>query len=343
MRSKDWRARRGRMAAILSLTLALLAPGSWAEDDQHPAGPPQNTETRRPTISAPRPKFTPDPEYTPEARKAHTQGTVLLSVIVGTDGKTRSIKVISGLSHGLDEKAVEAVSKWELEPAMKDGKPVAVQLEVSVDFRLYGDYCCLVEVPGNTMSTDLDTYFASVVADIRKRWLNLLPRTSDTPKKEREVIIELRISRKGRAKDVGIASSSGDDSLDRAARDSIVNESPFQPMPAGFKGNEVTVRMHFLYNSAGVRISPDVAHVTAGSSEQFLVAAGSLRSPAVDWSIRGEGCSGSACGTISADGLYTAPLITPEPAIIEVQGALRVDPSTRGTAVVEIIPAAKSD
>jgi periplasmic protein TonB len=37
---------------------------------------------------------------------------------------------------GLDEKAVEAVQKWKFEPGMKDGKPVAVDLAIQVDFHL---------------------------------------------------------------------------------------------------------------------------------------------------------------------------------------------------------------
>ena len=41
------------------------------------------------------------------------------------------------LGMGLDEKAIEAVRKWKFEPAMKDGKPVAVQISVEVNFRLY--------------------------------------------------------------------------------------------------------------------------------------------------------------------------------------------------------------
>jgi len=38
---------------------------------------------------------------------------------------------------GLDEKAVEAVRSWRFDPATKDGKPVAVQIDVEVAFRLY--------------------------------------------------------------------------------------------------------------------------------------------------------------------------------------------------------------
>jgi periplasmic protein TonB len=88
-------------------------------------------------VSAPRPTYTPDPEYSEEARKAKYQGTCVLWLIVGPDGKPRDIKVARTLGLGLDEKAIEAVKQWKFEPAMKDGKPVAVQINVEVSFRLY--------------------------------------------------------------------------------------------------------------------------------------------------------------------------------------------------------------
>jgi len=88
-------------------------------------------------VSAPRPVFTPDPEYSEEARKAKYQGTCVLWLVVGPDGRPRDIKVARTLGLGLDEKAIEAVKQWKFEPAMKDGKPVAVQINVEVSFRLY--------------------------------------------------------------------------------------------------------------------------------------------------------------------------------------------------------------
>src|SRR5690348_13199158 len=88
-------------------------------------------------VSAPRALYAPDPEYSEEARKAKYQGTVVLLVVVGPDGKPHDIRVHRSLGLGLDEKAVEAVRQWKFEPARKDGAPVAVQINVEVNFRLY--------------------------------------------------------------------------------------------------------------------------------------------------------------------------------------------------------------
>lgn len=88
-------------------------------------------------VSAPRGLYTPDPEYSEEARKAKWQGTVVLWVVVGPDGRAHEIRVQRSLGMGLDEKAVEAVKTWKFEPAKKDGQPVAVQVNIEVNFRLY--------------------------------------------------------------------------------------------------------------------------------------------------------------------------------------------------------------
>lgn len=88
-------------------------------------------------VSAPRAIFTPDPEYSAEARMAKYQGTVLLYAIIGPDGRPRELKVSRPLGMGLDQKALEAVRKWRFEPALKNGIPVAVEVNVEVNFHLY--------------------------------------------------------------------------------------------------------------------------------------------------------------------------------------------------------------
>ena len=58
-------------------------------------------------------------------------------LVVGKDGHTYDIRVRQSLGMGLDEKAIEAVSRWRFRPATFNGQPVATQIEVDVDFRLY--------------------------------------------------------------------------------------------------------------------------------------------------------------------------------------------------------------
>jgi TonB family protein len=76
-------------------------------------------------------------EYSDKARKAKVQGVVLVSTMISDDGSPTDIKVVKGLGMGLDEKAVEAVSKYRFRPAMKDGEPVAARITIEVNFRLY--------------------------------------------------------------------------------------------------------------------------------------------------------------------------------------------------------------
>jgi periplasmic protein TonB len=88
-------------------------------------------------VTAPHALYDPDPEYSDEARRVKYQGDVVLSVIVDAAGNVRDLQIARSLGMGLDEKAVDAVRKWKFAPGMKDGHPVAVQVNVEVKFRMY--------------------------------------------------------------------------------------------------------------------------------------------------------------------------------------------------------------
>ena len=88
-------------------------------------------------VSAPRPIYSPDPEYSEEARKAKYQGVVVLAVVIGPDGRPRDIHLARSVGLGLDEKAIEAVKTWRFEPAKKDNQAVSVAVNIEVSFNLY--------------------------------------------------------------------------------------------------------------------------------------------------------------------------------------------------------------
>ncbi len=77
-----------------------------------------------------------EPEFSEEARKAKFQGTVLLGIEVDISGHARNLRVLRGLGLGLDEKAIEAVSRWLFRPGVEDGRPVVTSATVEVNFRL---------------------------------------------------------------------------------------------------------------------------------------------------------------------------------------------------------------
>ena len=88
-------------------------------------------------VTQPRVLYDPDPEYSDEARRAKFQGSVILALVVGPDGKPHNMRVQRSAGMGLDEKAMEAVNQWKFQPSMLDGRPVAVRISVEVSFRLF--------------------------------------------------------------------------------------------------------------------------------------------------------------------------------------------------------------
>lgn len=77
-----------------------------------------------------------EPEYSQIARIAKYQGTAVLKVEIGADGKTHNVQVVRPLGLGLDEKAVEAVNQWLFQPGTRDGQPVDVAATIEVKFQL---------------------------------------------------------------------------------------------------------------------------------------------------------------------------------------------------------------
>ena len=87
-------------------------------------------------IKAPTVLVQSDAEFSEEARKAKFSGSVEVYLWVEGDGTPSHVRVVRGVGMGLDEKAVEAVRKYRFHPAMKDGKPVAVDLYIDVNFEI---------------------------------------------------------------------------------------------------------------------------------------------------------------------------------------------------------------
>ena len=75
------------------------------------------------------------PIYPLDARQADVQGTVMLHVVVGTEGKVESVEPVSGPKMLLTA-AMDAVRRWVYKPYVLNGKPSAVDTTVAVSFSL---------------------------------------------------------------------------------------------------------------------------------------------------------------------------------------------------------------
>jgi len=119
---------RHLLPAVLLATLATFA--------QQGAPGLQSAGTYRVGIGAAEPTcdYTPDPQYTVKAKRANVKGTVVVSTIVGVDGRLRHISIVRSLGYGLDEAAVKALHRWHCKPNTHNGKPTPTHVQIEVNF-----------------------------------------------------------------------------------------------------------------------------------------------------------------------------------------------------------------
>jgi protein TonB len=79
-------------------------------------------------------------KYTEEAKEAAIEGTVVLDIVVGVDGRVREVRVVSGLGHGLTEAAIAAAKACRFSPGEKGDVAVPVRIrEFKIRFLLQND------------------------------------------------------------------------------------------------------------------------------------------------------------------------------------------------------------
>ena len=89
------------------------------------------------SVSAPRVIHHRDPKFSAAADQVKWQGIVALKLIVDQTGVPKDIRVVRPLGCGLDAEAVRTAELWRFKPAENDGRPVAVEIALEMDFRRY--------------------------------------------------------------------------------------------------------------------------------------------------------------------------------------------------------------
>jgi protein TonB len=75
------------------------------------------------------------PTYPPVARAAKIQGTVRFAAVINKEGHIDGLKLVSGPAP-LVGAASEAVKQWQYQPTLVNGRPVEVETQITVDFKL---------------------------------------------------------------------------------------------------------------------------------------------------------------------------------------------------------------
>ncbi len=83
-------------------------------------------------------------------------------VVIGADGKPGEIAVARPIGFGLDESAVDSIRKATFEPAIKDGKPVPVMLNLVVEFRIYSKRTAVETKPTPDKAPDAPAFARTV-------------------------------------------------------------------------------------------------------------------------------------------------------------------------------------
>jgi TonB family protein len=75
------------------------------------------------------------PHYAEASRKAHTEGKVFITCVIGRDGRPHDPVIEKGLSTELDKLALDALSFYRFEPPYAGGHAVAVRVPFEISFR----------------------------------------------------------------------------------------------------------------------------------------------------------------------------------------------------------------
>lgn len=87
-------------------------------------------------VSKPEKVHAPSALYTDADRKAKVQGVVIVQAVIDAQGSVRFVKVLKGLSEGLNRATIDAICQWEFKPAEAGGSPVAVFYNLTMNFRV---------------------------------------------------------------------------------------------------------------------------------------------------------------------------------------------------------------
>lgn len=95
----------------------------------------QDSTTEPGSLSAPAATRKVDPAYPIELMRQNVTGIVIFYAVIHADGSVGNVRVLRGVDDRLDQFASQALSRWQFDPATKNGSPVEVEATFQIPFR----------------------------------------------------------------------------------------------------------------------------------------------------------------------------------------------------------------
>ncbi|NLI98782.1 energy transducer TonB [bacterium] len=160
------------------------------------------------------------PEYSDEARKSEREGTVIVEMLVDTDGKVIEKKIVESSGHtDLDNAALEAASGWSFSAPVSAGKNVRTKISVPFEFVTIIPYDEL-DVKPEPLTQVKPSY----------------PEDAKAGGHEGQALVQAILGKDGKPEETTLKQSSGFEELDNAALDAAAR---WTFKPAMKQGNAV--------------------------------------------------------------------------------------------------------
>jgi protein TonB len=125
------------LTSLVACSLLWAAP-AWTDDAQSKKDDTGKTEepvySLNDDIVPPRIVRQVNPQYSSGSHGINVEGSVVVETVVSSQGTPTNVHVVKSLHKDVDGAAVEAVKQWAFAPGKKNGKPVAVRLQIEIHF-----------------------------------------------------------------------------------------------------------------------------------------------------------------------------------------------------------------
>lgn len=133
----QWNNRSWWIASLTTCSI-LLAATAWSDDAHNKKDGTNEDEEQvyalNDNIVPPRLIRQVNPQYSPGSHGINVEGSVVVETVVSSHGTPRNVHVVKSLHKDVDGAAVDAVKQWVFAPGKKDGKAVAVRLQIEIHF-----------------------------------------------------------------------------------------------------------------------------------------------------------------------------------------------------------------